>query len=168
VQNLRFPGQYADLETGYYHNGFRDYDPALGRYLQSDPIGLKGGLNTYVYVGDNPFKFTDRSGLGNDNTAATIGTLLGGACKYVLPKTGPWVSAAGYLINAWSDFNYDPKSDENYWMNKIDQQLGISTNTSASNSTGTPSPSDNTSPNPMDLPGGYPYNPLYDNGQYPK
>jgi RHS repeat-associated protein len=45
TQNLRLPGQYADAETGYYHNGFRDYDPTLRRYLKSDPIGLLGGLN---------------------------------------------------------------------------------------------------------------------------
>jgi RHS repeat-associated protein len=63
AQNLRLPGQYADLETGYYHNGFRDYDPSLGRYLQSDPIGLKGGLNPYVYAYNNPVAFKDPSGL---------------------------------------------------------------------------------------------------------
>jgi RHS repeat-associated protein len=63
VQNLRFPGQYADAETGYYHNGFRDYDPSLGRYLESDPIGLNGGLSTYVYAGGNPVRFIDPDGL---------------------------------------------------------------------------------------------------------
>ncbi len=40
TQNLRFPGQYADSETGWYQNGFRDYNPGLGRYMESDPIGL--------------------------------------------------------------------------------------------------------------------------------
>ena len=61
-QNLRFPGQYADAETGYYHNGFRDYDPTLGRYVESDPIGLAGGLNTYAYAMNNPLKFIDPVG----------------------------------------------------------------------------------------------------------
>ncbi len=62
TQNLRFPGQYADAETGYYQNGLRDYDPILGRYLESDPIGLLGGLNTYAYAMDNPLKLIDPMG----------------------------------------------------------------------------------------------------------
>ncbi len=61
--NLRFPGQYYDQETNLHYNYFRDYDPATGRYVQSDPIGLAGGLNTYVYVGSNPLLYVDRFGL---------------------------------------------------------------------------------------------------------
>jgi RHS repeat-associated protein len=52
-----------DEETGNYYNYFRDYDPAIGRCLQSDPIGLKGGLNTYVYTVNHPIRYKDTHGL---------------------------------------------------------------------------------------------------------
>jgi RHS repeat-associated protein len=61
--NLRFPGQYFDAETGLHQNYFRDYDPRTGRYIQGDPIGLRGGLNTYLYARGNPLRYSDASGL---------------------------------------------------------------------------------------------------------
>ncbi|HYL35196.1 MAG TPA: RHS repeat-associated core domain-containing protein [Bryobacteraceae bacterium] len=63
VQDLRLPGQEFDVETGLYHNGFRDYVPGWGRYLESDPIGLGGGMNTYAYVEGNPLRLVDPMGL---------------------------------------------------------------------------------------------------------
>jgi RHS repeat-associated protein len=60
--HLRFPGQYYDQETGTYYNYFRDYDPSVGRYVQSDPIGLSGGVNTYAYALNSPLMYVDKDG----------------------------------------------------------------------------------------------------------
>ena len=84
TQNLRFPGQYFDLESGWNHNGFRNYLPGLGRYIEPDPlamqgsarfynpqtgrflredaIGLLSGINKYAYVDDDPVDFIDPMG----------------------------------------------------------------------------------------------------------
>ena len=60
---MRFPGQYYDAETNTAYNYYRDYDPGVGRYVQSDPIGLRSGANTYVYTSGDPVYNIDALGL---------------------------------------------------------------------------------------------------------
>lgn len=66
VYNLGFPGQYYDVETGLNYNGFRDYDSASGREIESDPTGLRGGISTYAYVRNSPLMGSDRLGLQDE------------------------------------------------------------------------------------------------------
>ena len=83
--NLRLPGQYFDKETNTHYNYFRDYDPGIGRYVESDPIGLQGGINTYLYAGANPTSRVDPRGLagislsgGVSGFVATLGGTASG------------------------------------------------------------------------------------------
>ncbi|WP_164483774.1 RHS repeat-associated core domain-containing protein [Polaromonas sp. SP1] len=61
--NQRLPGQVFDAESGMFQNWHREYNPRIGRYMQSDPIGLAGGINTFGYVGGDPLNRIDPQGL---------------------------------------------------------------------------------------------------------
>ncbi len=63
AQNLRFPGQWFQAETGLHQNWMRDYDPTTGRYLQADPLGLVDGASVYGYVRQSPGRYFDPAGL---------------------------------------------------------------------------------------------------------
>ena len=60
---LRLPGQWVDAATGLYYNMMRDYDPMMGRYVSPDPLGMRAGPNPYLYVGADPLKNVDPTGL---------------------------------------------------------------------------------------------------------
>jgi RHS repeat-associated protein len=91
--NLRFPGQQFDSETGLHYNYFRDYDPAVGRYAQSDPIGLEGGLNTYRYADANPLMLVDPEGLTPATGTSAPGIRIPGIR---IPAPNPIASAGIY------------------------------------------------------------------------
>ncbi len=87
--NLRFPGQVYDAETGKHYNANRDYDPAGGRYIQADPIGLNGGQwSTYSYVKGNPLGVKDPTGLlvGVDDLAMLAGASAAASACVVNPR----------------------------------------------------------------------------------
>ena len=78
--NLRFPGQYYDQETQTHYNFHRDYRPNAGRYLQSDPIGVRGGDNIFSYANGSPYLFIDPKGLSVTWSGSITG--LGGNFRY--------------------------------------------------------------------------------------
>jgi len=96
--DLRYPGQIADAETGTNYNNYRDYRPDGGGYLQSDPIGLGGGINTFAYVKGSPIMFVDPDGLQTPawcaNPANAVACAEAGIltrpipAPFVLPKGG--------------------------------------------------------------------------------
>jgi RHS repeat-associated protein len=106
---LRLPGQYHDGESGLSYNYHRDYDPGLGRYVQSDPIGIEGGINSYVYARAVPMLLSDSMGLSPNSACggdpdpcrkfAEVSRVYSGHCQ------SPCVKVPGY-IQLWTCWEY--------------------------------------------------------------
>ena len=127
--NLRFPGQYADQETNLAYNVNRDYDPSIGRYIQSDPIGLLGGVNTYTYVLNNQLRYIDPLGLWYIDINITGGT-------------GSWGGTGGVQIGPSGIYVYGGGGvgiggGASVTINSGDPSSGWSANTTVSGGTGT-------------------------------
>jgi RHS repeat-associated protein len=103
IVNLRFPGQYADQEAGLHYNWHRSYDPATGRYLESDPVGLGGGPNTYLYVYALPLRLVDRTGLMGQGSGLRGPTYPGRPPGATPEQRSPAASCQGEWANQGSE-----------------------------------------------------------------
>jgi RHS repeat-associated protein len=104
--NQRFPGQTYDSETATFYNGHRNYKPGIGRYAQSDPIGLIGGINTYGYAGSDPLGASDPTGLKIYKSGSTYSDI---------PSAGSdWKEAiqSGEYIPGWKDYTPGTVGDD--------------------------------------------------------
>jgi RHS repeat-associated protein len=67
-----YTGRESDTETGLIYYRARWYDPDQGRFISEDPLGLKGGVNLFGYVANNPARFSDPGGLCPQNPTAYV------------------------------------------------------------------------------------------------
>jgi len=93
----RFTGRRLDAETGLYYYRARYYSAAVGRFLQTDPVGYSAGLNLYAYVGNDPTDKSDPTGECEPVCGAIVGGAIGGAfgfASYLLTAEDPTIGGA--------------------------------------------------------------------------
>ncbi len=98
TNNLRFPGQYFQIETNLAYNWHRHYDPTTGRYTQPDPLRFVDGPSVYAYAGNSPFMYTDRNGRGI--VGVIVGGVIGGLGGGIEGAAigGAWGAGGGTLV----------------------------------------------------------------------
>ncbi len=104
--NFRFPGQYCDNETGLHYNYYRYYDPASGRYLASDPVGLKNGVNVYAYVKNDPVNAVDTQRLWTFTIGVYLNGTLGIGGGGGMEFSFGYSRESGWCLS-WSRYYYD-------------------------------------------------------------
>jgi RHS repeat-associated protein len=135
TNNLRFPGQYEDQETGTHYNFMRTYLPYAGRYGETDPIGLKGGINLYLYAAANPLSMYDNlgktpaaalcfvPGVGQVSCGAVLVAGLG-AAWWIARNTKPKPLDDSVIPGAANDEDYERKDcppDCEAWRRVLNQ-----------------------------------------------
>jgi RHS repeat-associated protein len=116
TNNLRFPGQYFDAETGNNYNLNRHYNPTGGRYIEADPIGLDGGINPFIYVRNNPLRWIDPEGLQVSiiitagtwygHTAIQVGNTVYSNGRYDPTSLSSYGMSGNNIMTTWSYNNY--------------------------------------------------------------
>lgn len=125
--NLRMAGQYYDSESGLFYNWNRYYNPNIGRYVSSDPIGLKGGLNPFSYAEASPVMYSDPEGLYSSDpwlppVIETIGVGVGAGVKAAAGGIGVVIGVCTPMRELGSDDTcIDPKTCPNP-KNKEDKE----------------------------------------------
>ncbi len=107
--NLRMPGQYYDIESGFHYNGARYYLPAAGRYLQPDPLGEAAGVSAYTYADGDAVNMIDQSGLSPGSTLYdhTLGSPVTVTANGAYSGAGK-MGGFGFSMAGWSAWNDDP------------------------------------------------------------